>query len=133
MRRRQWILLAAVCVSLLLALALHAAAADGVNAALFAAPRSGQFPDGGSWNIDTNGVLTVGGTDCIYADADSFNQWTDITGLVVEPGVQEFSHWFNRYENLVSVKLPVGMTYCPTFYWCPNLKTVELPADMTQL
>ena len=85
---------------------------------------SGSFPEGGEWRIDGEGVLHISGAETIVPDSGSTQFWTDITGLVIEPGVKTLDYRFDDCAALTFVECSDDLVIAPRFYNCNALEEI---------
>ncbi len=91
---------------------------------------SGTIDDTMTWTLDSDGVLTIGGTGTWnerYSEGEWYSDYRkSVKTLVVEDGIVSDSFIFYDHFNLESVKLGNGITGLGRYAFpCPNLKTIS--------
>ena len=106
---------------------------------------SGTCRDNLTWNLDSNGVLTVSGRGDMYMNNHSPSQasypWQDnykeqITSVVVEEGVTSVGYEaFYDCTSLTDVTLPASLTTVGSqaFSGCTGLTSITIPASVKSI
>ena len=94
---------------------------------------SGTFSSGGYWNVDSDGVLTIGGAGEISPNSLCDAYWKNITKVVIDSDVNSLYYYFSDCESLTAVVIQSPMWTYPGFYGCNALTDISFPEGMTFL
>ena len=100
---------------------------------------SGTCGENLTWNLDSNGVLTISGTgsmcDSPWENDASFVA-AGVKKAVINKGVTGIGDWaFKGCSNLVSVDLPEGLIHIgnSAFWNCRSLRSIQIPDGVTYI
>ena len=105
---------------------------------------SGKCGDDLTWTLDSEGTLTISGTDAMYNydyyNDDTYAPWYDqrstVKKAVIKSGVTSIGDGaFADCTSLTSISIPNSVTSIGerAFSWCTNLTSISIPDSVTSI
>lgn len=114
-----------------------------LSPAVFAAStlQSGTCGDSITWNLDTDGLLTINGTGAmtdyeLYSDVPWYNRRVQVKAVSIGNNVTRIGDLaFNRLEELTTVSIPDSVTSIGDYAFssCKKLSSIDIPAKVTTI
>lgn len=113
------------------------------SSAVFAAStlQSGTCGDSITWNLDTDGLLTINGTGAmtdykLYSDVPWYNRRVQVKAVSIGNNVTRIGNLaFNHLEELTTVSIPDSVTSIGDYAFssCKKLSSIDIPAKVTTI
>lgn len=95
---------------------------------------TGTCGDNLTWELDTEGVLTISGTGDMYGyddfwDIPWYTYCEDIKNVTIEDGITSIgAHAFAQLENLTDISIPDSVTIIKDYaFWMCGIENIDIP------